>query len=195
MQTQTDRQDDGCTHIYTSTHYFSFYTSPLSKLPAVSYHLFVPSKNPTDIWTPETCSFSLCKDTHTHTHTLPHPQCGPTSLLDFNDQRTSFAVTHQWLSFFCCLFNPLLLPPPLHRFPSLASLCEKRGRTSAVRGSLSFIPLQPDHRGGERPAMEREDFVCVCACVFEEYSRLNFWTKCATQDRCLICSGGWRWGG
>lgn len=52
------------THTHSlSPLFFSF--SPLSLLPAVSHHLFFPSKNPMDIWTPETCSFSLCKHTHT----------------------------------------------------------------------------------------------------------------------------------
>lgn len=88
-------------------------------------------------WTygpPETCSFSPL-------HSLsPHPQCGPTGLLDFNDQCSRFSVTHQWLSFFSCLFNPVFLPPPLHHFPSLCSLCKKRGRTSAVCATPRLHP-------------------------------------------------------
>lgn len=91
MQTQKDRQDERRVP-QPNTHTLAlFFSSPLSLLPAVSHHLFFPSQNPMDIWTPETCSFSLCKhtytptDSHLHTQTLSHPQCVPTSLLDFND--------------------------------------------------------------------------------------------------------------
>lgn len=161
MQTQTDRQDDGCTHIYTSTHYFSFYTSPLSKLPAVSYHLFVPSKNPTDIWTPETCSFSLCKDTHTHTPFPIHSVgqqvywilmiSGPASPWLISGCR--FSVVYLILSF--CL-HPSIVSPH-----SPAFVKNEGGHLPSVAPSPSSLSSQTTVEASVRLWKGRTLFACV----------------------------------
>lgn len=92
MQTQKDRQDDRRvpqrdTHTLSlSSFFFPFHPSHCCPLSLIICSF--PLKTP---WTygPLKPAVSLSANTHTHTlrrtHTLSHPWCGPTSLLDFND--------------------------------------------------------------------------------------------------------------
>lgn len=128
----------------SQTHTHTFFSSPLSLLPAVSHHLFFPSKSPMDIWTPETCSFSLCKCTHTLTHT-PFPIhavgqqvywilmiSGPASPWLISGCR--FSVVYLILSF--CL-HPSIVSPCLPAF------VRNKG------GHLPSVPLSPSSHSNQ----------------------------------------------
>lgn len=144
IQTQKDRQDDRRVPQLPDTHTHTFFSSPLSLLPAVSHHLFFPSKSPMDIWTPETCSFSLCKCTHTLTHT-PFPIhavgqqvywilmiSGPASPWLISGCR--FSVVYLILSF--CL-HPSIVSPRLPAF------VRNKG------GHLPSVPLSPSSHSNQ----------------------------------------------
>lgn len=78
---QTGRMMDA--HTYTHRHTTSLFTlHPSRSCPLSLIICSFPLKTPRTYGPLKPAVTLFAK---THTHTLPHPQCGPTSLLDFND--------------------------------------------------------------------------------------------------------------